>query len=199
LAAIIRVEGGIPMTASVSVGEKKQFVRWFLQSHKMKRRECIWILNYMLSNEELLEKTHFVEEAHYCPRAMVMSSTESKEIPFRFYKGNLMTADAEKSFHDLRLNPDDDLYVQLNFPNRPPSPLYLLVLEENPYMPKNASITEEDREIAEGLLKASLSAFQEESVLKRIDEALDANDREKFFELSALLHSIKTLKKSESD
>lgn len=187
------------MTASISVGEKKQFVRWFLQSHKMKRRECIWILNYMLSNEELLEKTHFVEEAHYCPRAMVMSSTESKEIPFRFYKGNLMTADAEKSFHDLRLNPDDDLYVQLNFPNRPPSPLYLSVLEENPYMPKNASITDEDREIAEGLLKASLSAFQEELVLKQIDEALDANDRERFFELSAVLQSIKTLKESESE
>jgi uncharacterized protein YpiB (UPF0302 family) len=193
------VKGGIPMTASISVGEKKQFVRWFLQSHKMKRRECIWILNYMLSNEELLEKTHFVEEAHYCPRAMVMSSTESEEIPFRFYKGNLMTADAEKSFHDLRLNPHDDLFVQLNFPNRPPSALYLSVLEENPYMPKNAMITEEDRQIAEKMLEASMAVFQEDAILKQIDEALDANDREKFFELSALLHSIKILKESESE
>ncbi|UJF25663.1 ReoY family proteolytic degradation factor [Planococcus sp. 107-1] len=187
------------MTAYISVGEKKQFVKWFLQSYKMKRRECIWILNYMLSNEELLEKTHFVEEAHYCPRAMVMSSTESDEIPFRFYKGNLMTADAEKSFHDLRLNPDDDLYVQLNFPNRPPSPLYISVLEENPYMPKNASITDQDRLIAEKVLEESMSTFQEEKILQQIDEALDSNDRERFFELSALLHSVKTLKKMESE
>lgn len=187
------------MTAYISVGEKKQFVTWFLQSYKMKRRECIWILNYMLSNEELLEKTHFVEEAHYCPRAMVMSSTESSEIPFRFYKGNLMTADAEKSFHDLRLNPDEDLYVQLNFPNRPPAPLYLAVLEENPYMPKNASITDQDRLIAEKVLEESMSVFQEEKILQQIDEALDSNDRERFFELSALLHSVKTLKKMESE
>lgn len=187
------------MTASISIGEKKQFVRWFLQSHKMKRRECIWILNYMLSNEELLEKTHFVEEAHYCPRAMVMSSTESEEIPFRFYKGNLMTADAEKSFHDLRLNPNDELFVQLNFPNRPPSALYLSVLEENPYMPKSEMVTDEDRQIAEKILEESMTAFQEDVILKQIDEALDANDREKFFELSALLHSIKVLKESESE
>jgi len=193
------MKGGWPMTAYISVGEKKQFVKWFLQSYKMKRRECIWILNYMLSNEELLEKTHFVEEAHYCPRAMVMSSTESDEIPFRFYKGNLMTADAEKSFHDLRLNPDDDLYVQLNFPNRPPSPLYISVLEENPYMPKNASITDQDRLIAEKVLEESMSTFQEEKILQQIDEALDSNDRERFFELSALLHSVKTLKKMESE
>ncbi|QDY46704.1 IDEAL domain-containing protein [Planococcus glaciei] len=187
------------MTAYISVGEKKQFVRWFLQTHKMKRRECIWILNYMLSNEDLLEKTHFVEEAHYCPRAMVMSSTESKEIPFRFYKGNLMTADAEKSFHDLRLNPDEDLFVQLNFPNMPPSALYLSVLEENPYVPKHATITDEDRVVAEKLLNESMTVFQEDTILKQIDEALDANDREKFFELSALLQSIKTLKKTESE
>lgn len=187
------------MTASVSVGDKKQFVRWFLQSYKMKRRECIWILNYMLSNDELLEKTHFVEDAHYCPRAMVMSSTESKELPFRFYKGNLMTADAEKSFHDLRLNPEQDLYLQLNFPNRPPSPLYLSVLEENPYLPPDETVSAQDQLLAEELLKESLTAFQEETILGQIDEALDANDKERFFELSALLHKIKTIMKSESE
>lgn len=187
------------MTASVSVGEKKQFVRWFLGSYKMKRRECIWILNYLLSNDELLEKTHFVEEAHYCPRAMVMSTTESKEIPFQFYKGKLMTADAEKSFHDLRLHPDEPLYVQLNFPSIPPAPLYLAVLEENPHMPKGASVSEQDRLLAEKVLNESLSSYQEETILNKIDEALDAGDKERFYELSALLSVVKSAKKMESD
>ncbi len=68
----------------------------------------------------LLENIHFVEEAHYCPRAIVMSSVEHNGVPFRFYKGNIMTSDAEKSFHDLRLNPDESIYIQLNFPNVPP-------------------------------------------------------------------------------
>lgn len=182
------------MTASVSVGEKKQFVRWFLGAYKMKRRECIWILNYLLSNDELLERTHFVEEAHYCPRAMVMSTIESKETPFQFYKGKLMTADAEKSFHDLRLHPEEALYIQLNFPSIPPAALYLAVLEENPHLPKGAAVCEQDRLVAEKVLQESLSSYQEETILKQIDEALDGGDKERFFELSALLAAVKSMK-----
>ena len=93
------------MTAMVPVATKKEFVRWFLKRYKLKRRECVWILNYLLSHEQILQNVHFTDEAHYCPRAMIISTTKSESIPFRFYKGNLMTADAEKSFHDLRLHP----------------------------------------------------------------------------------------------
>jgi len=184
------------MTASVSVMEKKEFVRWFLKRYQMKRRECVWILNYLLSHDDLLQKVHFVEEAHYCPRAMVMSVTESNGVPFRFYKGNLMTADAEKSFHDLRLHPNEDMFIQLNFPNVPPSSEYLAVLEENPYMPKYLHINDKDRLIAEEVLKLSMDSFREEHILKQIDEALDANNKERFFELSKLLQGMKEPSKS---
>ena len=110
-----------------------------------------------------------------------------------------MTADAEKSFHDLRLNPKQDLYLQLNFPNRPPSPLYLSVLEENPYLPLDETIHAKDRQLAEEIVAESLVSFQEENILKQIDEALDANDKDRFFELSALLHKVKTIKKLGSE
>lgn len=184
------------MTASVSVIEKKEFVRWFLKRYQMKRRECVWILNYLLSHDDLLQKVHFVEEAHYCPRAMVMSVTESGGVPFRFYKGNLMTADAEKSFHDLRLHPNEDMFIQLNFPNIPPSSEFLAVLEENPFMPKYLHINDKDRLIAEEVLKISMNSFREENILKQIDEALDANDKQRFLELSKLLRGMKESSKS---
>ncbi|MFJ7973905.1 ReoY family proteolytic degradation factor [Psychrobacillus sp. NPDC096389] len=174
------------MTASVSVGEKKEFVRWFLKKYQMKRRECVWILNYLISHETLLNNVHFVEEAHYCPRAMIMSVTTSSGIPFRFYKGSVMTADAEKSFHDLRLHPEEDMYIQLNFQMLPPSPEYLAVLEENPFMPKYLHISEKDKRIAEDMLAESLHSFQVEQLKKQIDEAIDENNKEKFLELSAL-------------
>ena len=179
------------MTSSIPIIEKKIFIRWFLKNHQLKRRECVWILNYLLSNDRLLENVHFVEEAHYCPRAMVMSSVEHNGVPFRFYKGNVMTSDAEKSFHDLRLNPDEGIFIQINFPNIPPHLHYLAVLEENPYMPKTLHISEKDRIIAEQLLKNSMMAFQEEKILREIDEALDAGDKERFFELSNLLQALK--------
>lgn len=183
------------MTASVPVSDKKIFIRWFLKNHQLKRREGIWILNYLLSDERLLEQICFIEEAHYCPRAIVMSSVESKGVPFRFYKDNIMTSDVEKAFHDLRLNRDDVMYIQINFPNIPPPHVYLAVLEENPYMPKYLHISEKDRLIAEQLLKNSMRTFQEEKLLQDIDEALDQGDKERFFELSNLLQAIQQTSK----
>lgn len=91
-----------------------------------------------------------------------------------------MTSDAEKSFHDLRLHPNESMYIQLNFPNIPPSQQYLAVLEENPFMPKYLHISERDRLIAEEMLNNSLLAFQEEKLLKEIDDALDKEIKKNF-------------------
>lgn len=180
------------MTASISVIEKKTFVRWFLKNYQLKRRECVWILNYLLSNDDILEHIHFVEDAHYCPRAIVMSTIESNGVPFRFYKGNIMTADAEKAFHDLRLFSKEDMFIQLNFPNVPPNSRYLTVLEENPYLPELLHISEKDRILAEQLLQNSLLTFQQDKLLEQIDEALDMNDQQRFYELSHLLKLLNT-------
>lgn len=179
------------MKASVTNLEKKEFVRWFLKRYDMKRRECVWILNYIVGHDDLLERIHFVEEAHFCPRAMVMSTTDSSGIPFRFYKGNIMTADAEKSFHDLRLNADEEMYIQLNFPKIPPNPAYLAVLEDNPYIPRYLQSNYGDREVAEQLLDASMKGFQKETLLKQIDDAIDVGDKELFLQLTEQLNAIK--------
>ncbi|MCZ2259455.1 ReoY family proteolytic degradation factor [Sporosarcina sp. G11-34] len=176
------------MTAMIPVAAKKDFVRWFLKRYKMKRRECVWILNYLLSHEHLLQNVHFTDEAHYCPRAMVMSTTESESVPFRFYKGNLMTADAEKSFHDLRLYPKEKMYIQLDFPNHHICSEYASVCEENPFLPNYLKVNDNDREIAEQLLAESMVSTTEKILMKELDEALDTNDKERFILLSAMLN-----------
>lgn len=172
---------------SIEVKQKQAFIKWFLKEHQMKRRECVWILNYLLSHEELLERVRFVEEAHFCPRAMIMSTTTSiKGIPFRFYKKSIMTADVEKSFHDLRLNTEDDLYLQLNFPEPFQSPLYLAVLEDNKFVSASADSSNEHSKVAEELIQYSLEQFHKRTIEAQIDEAIDRNDREKFLELTNL-------------
>ncbi|WHT47143.1 ReoY family proteolytic degradation factor [Sporosarcina thermotolerans] len=182
------------MTAMVPVAAKKDFVRWFLKRYKLKRRECVWILNYLLSHEQLLQNVHFTDEVHYCPRAMVISTINSESIPFRFYKGNLMTADAEKSFHDLRLHPDEKMFIQLNFPNSNTCPHYASVREENPFLPAELQVSPRDRKIAEKLLEESAASMSLDLLMKRVDEALDANDRERFLVLSAMLNDMKIIK-----
>lgn len=179
------------MSAPVSVNEKKDFIRWFLNHYQLKRRECVWILNYLMSHDQLMEKVHFVEQAQYCPKGLVMSTHCVEEVPFRFYKENVMTTDAEKSFHDIRLNREEDIYIQLNFHASNKAHQYAAVLEENPFMPKSLQIGEKERLIAERFLTASIDKFQRESLLQKIDEALDNNDEETFFKLTEELKKMK--------
>ncbi|MBM7699045.1 ReoY family proteolytic degradation factor [Kurthia huakuii] len=178
------------METSISNKDKKTFVRWFLKRFDLKRRECVWILNYIIGDDDLLNHVHFVEDAHYCPRAIVISTTESNGIPFRFYKGNIMTADAEKSFHDLRMNNEEAMYIQLNFPKQPPTEQYLAVLEENPFMPSYMQISSEDKQVAQKMLSKSVYEFQHSKLLQQIDAALDNGDKEQFFELTAALQQL---------
>src|SRR5690606_29156714 len=170
---MIIAEEGHSLATPVSVNEKKELIRWFLNHYQLKRRESVWILNYLMSHDQLMEKVHFVEEAQYCPRGLIMSTHCVSEVPFRFYKENVMTTDAEKSFHDIRLNREEDIYIQLNFRGSHLSPHYVVVVEENPYMPKQLFITEKDRRMAEQFLENSLKEFQKEKLLDAIDQALD--------------------------
>lgn len=178
------------MATPVSVNEKKDFIRWFLNHYQLKRRECVWILNYLMSHDQLMEKVHFVDQAQYCPRGLVMSTHCIDKVPFRFYKENVMTTDAEKSFHDIRLNRDEEIYIQLNFNASNQAHQYVAVLEENPYMPKHLQINENDREVAEQFLKASIERFQKEKLLSQIDEALDKQDRSAFLNLTKQLNKL---------
>lgn len=74
----------IAMNTPVSVNEKKDFVKWFLNNYQLKQRECVWILNYLMSHDQLMHKVHFVEHAKYCPRGLVMSANCVKIHRFTF-------------------------------------------------------------------------------------------------------------------
>jgi IDEAL domain./UPF0302 domain. len=186
------------MATPVSVNEKKEFIRWFLNNYQLKRRECVWILNYLMSHDQLMAKVHFVENAQYCPRGLVMSTQCVDDVPFKFYKNSILTTDAEKTFHDIRLNRDEDIYIQLNFKGAHQSYQYAIVLEENPFMPDTLQISEKDRDLAEKFLQYTSVKFRIDRMKKEIDQALDERDAETFDELSGklnlLLKEMKTLK-----
>ncbi|WP_433742833.1 ReoY family proteolytic degradation factor [Falsibacillus pallidus] len=178
------------MATPVSVNEKKDFIRWFLNHYQLKRRECVWILNYLMSHDSLMEKVHFVQDAQYCPKGLIMSTHCVDDAPFRFYKENIMTTDAEKSFHDIRLNREEEIFIQLNFRSSQASHQYVAVLEENPFLPNPVRISEKDKDEAEAFLQESLLSFQKEKLLKQIDEALDQHDQDSFKRLSAQLKKL---------
>ncbi|WP_019242015.1 MULTISPECIES: ReoY family proteolytic degradation factor [Bacillus] len=178
------------MAAPVTVNEKKEFIRWFLNHYQLKRRECVWILNYLMSHDQLMKKVHFVEDAQFCPRGLVMATHCVDEPPFKFYKSNIMTTDAEKSFHDIRLNREEDIFITLHFRSAYSSYQYAAVLEKNPFVPINGVNNEKDKIIAEQVLEESLSSFQRAKLLKQIDDALDRHDYEAFLSLTEALNKL---------
>ncbi|MBA2173885.1 YpiB family protein [Halobacillus locisalis] len=179
------------MQTPISVDEKKDFVRWFLNHFQLKKRESVWILNYLMNHETLLSSVHFVNEVKFCPRGMEISAQGVTDPPFRFYKGQVMTNDAEKSFHDLRMNQDEPVYIQMNFDNAQQCSKYALVLEENPYLPKDYYLNDRDRSEANRFLSHSLLRYRQKQMESRIDEALIGGDRMEFKRLCTELDKIR--------
>jgi uncharacterized protein YpiB (UPF0302 family) len=178
------------MKSTVSVVEKKDFLKWFLNHYQLKKRECVWLLNYLVSDETLIENVHFVESAEYCPKAIIMSTTCTDGVPFRFYKQNILTTDAEKSFHDIRLNHDEPIYVELNFKSNYSTPEYAIVLEENPFIPENLIPDKKYGLWAELLLDRSLIDFRRKNLMEQIDKALDNDD---YLTFKKLTNDLKNL------
>src|SRR5690625_987662 len=97
----------------VPVADKQSFLKSFLQHFELKRRECAWLLNYLMNEEQLMERVHFVERAALTPKALIISAKGVDCIPFSFHKEEHITTSAEKAFHDIRLNRTEDIYIEL--------------------------------------------------------------------------------------
>lgn len=178
------------LESAVSVNAKREFLQWFLKHYQLKRRECVWILNYLLTKDEVMQNVHFVEQVQYTPRGLFMATECVDEQPFCFYKRHIRTTDAEKSFHDIRLNQDEEIYIELLFQSSYFVPKYRAVLEENPFVPKHLQVKESDRLQAERLLKFSIRQFEVTTLKQKIDDALDRHDYEQFIQLTERLKKI---------
>lgn len=180
------------MSTIVSVHEKKTFIKWFLKTYELRKRECTWILKYLVQHEKHLEQVHFVRDTDVCPRAMIMSTHCSNSLPFRFSKHSISTEDVEKSFHDLRLDYREPLYIQLNFHNAHQCPFYARVLEENPFTQQHLYVTDVERHYGERILNDAIYDSQVKILKKDIDHALEQRDKQTFIRLSEQLKKIET-------
>lgn len=175
--------------SAVTVEEKKGFIGWFLKNYRLKRREAVWMLNYFSDREELLKNICFVSDSSNYPKGILISTTGSNEsLPsFRFHKGNLETNDAEKCFHDVRLHPNETVYIELNFKDKHKCYKYLMIEESN------NSIEELSPEVLEEAEKV-IDDVKQQLLLNSIDTALDKGDQKLFMELWEQLQQIKLSK-----
>lgn len=177
------------MSFDISPSDKKQFIRSFLDHYELKKRECIWLLNYLASDDDLLRNVHFIRHAEYCPKAIIMSTRCTQDVPFQYFKKHVMTVEPEKAFHDIRLYREEALYIQLNFKNYHLDPELAAVLEENPFY--DEQISDSYAEVASKVVREAEKQFERDNLLRLVDMALDAEDEQWFYELTGKLHGCK--------
>lgn len=176
----------------VQLKEKKDFLKWFLQRYQMKRREAMWILNYLLNHDIVLNKTKFVEEANKTPRGIRMSAVGTKEEAFRFFKDGQEFDHPEQAFHEVRLNWHTDLYIELVFQDSVLSHEYAAVLEDNPFSKWNDQITDEVDEEVDLAVDNFYLQEKKDQLLEGIDRALESDDRSEFYTLAKELQELES-------
>ncbi|WP_062046816.1 ReoY family proteolytic degradation factor [Bacillus sp. JCM 19034] len=167
----------------ISVSEKKDFLKQFLNEYELKRRECTWLLNYLMNHDSIMKYVHFVEKAAHTPKGLIISAKGVDQLPFSFHKQYHVTTDTEKAFHDIRLNHTEDVYIELHFRESNRYPPYVSVLEENPFVPKNVELDKVYDEAASFILTRSLTDYRKQLLKKEIDRALDERNHTLFMEL----------------
>ena len=88
------------MYSRVQLKDKKKFLKWFLQRYQMKRRESMWILNYLLNHDIVLNKTKFVEEANKTPRGKPAQGGHIPDHPYRTGMLHLLFQRSPFLFHE---------------------------------------------------------------------------------------------------
>jgi uncharacterized protein YpiB (UPF0302 family) len=168
----------------IKIAEKKQFIKWFLEKYELQNREAEWLLQYLCSNDQILEHVHFIDNFRNLPKTILMSTKCVQMTPFKFYKNKRVTSDVEKAFLDIHNNPTEDVYIGLFFKDRSISPEYAAVLETNPM--------DDSKESADALISLQAELFLDYVVrqwklskkYEQIDEALDKRDKRRFLELT---------------
>lgn len=176
------------MEQMVSNVQKKIFLRWILDRHLLANREIIWLLHYLMSNDQLLGMIHIVDDVAGVNRLITIASPEREGHIFRYVKETVGTNDPEKAFHDLRMNQQEDVYLELDIEAVRRSPIYFSVLEENPN--SSVDVHEKYGRMAERAAGEAERIFIVDQLINGINNALDNGDKEQFYLLSKQLNEV---------
>ncbi len=170
----------------ITVTDKKQFIKWFLERYELRNPEAEWLLQYLASNDQLLAKVHFTEQFKNSQKSLLMSTTCVQMTGFKFYKNKRVTSDVEKAFLDVHSHPEEDVYITLYYKERSDCVHYAAVIETTQEPIRKATPTD----ILIGLqVDLLLDHIEQTHHIKRlltsINQALDEGDRDVFMELSA--------------
>lgn len=202
----------------VTIKEKRGFIKWFLNNKQLKRRESVWILSYIMEHDNILKNIHFVTSSARLElleekQKLIQMSCNDVDLPaFKYFKEDLLTTDAEKAFHDIRLNGNEEhTFINLQYRGVEHCDNYFMVEEDGeiPYIVLGISGSKKPKEKTSGTLNSLQKAYtdklsttidnlldnvtheiQVKRIREDIDLALQNKDKELFLKLSNKLNNL---------
>lgn len=175
----------------VNVSDKKEFLVWLVNTVSFSQREVLWILNYLINHEAILNNVHFVEQADKAVRGLKVTSRDIEDEPIRLFLSGKEFVDTDQIFHEIRMNWKEALYVECAFDGSWQNGQYLAILEDNPYARWNEQVSEEVIEKIEAFFAQEEQKAKLDLLYSQIDLALEANDYDAFLELTDELNRFK--------
>lgn len=168
----------------IELKDKINFLDWVIVHSIFTRREAYWLLTYLKDHPAILENVHFVEHADKTPRGIIFEQSSHPDACFALYKHDEKVTDHEKIFHDIRLNWQKELYIEVKLATTQTNQLYMSILEDNPFAPWNKEMTQDLIQKVTNNIEELTTEQHVIGLLNAIDEALDKDDMAMFLKLS---------------
>ena len=85
--------------------------------------EVFWLLEDIITDAQVLQRLQFVKDIDEYPKGMLISTLQD-ERPFLFKKGSVTTENVYTAFHELHLYEQEQIFLQVNFPQADSNRLY---------------------------------------------------------------------------
>lgn len=174
----------------VNVAEKKEFLIWLVNNISFSQREVLWILNYLINHEAILNNVHFIEQADKTVRGIKVTAREMDDEPIRLFLSVKEFTDTDQIFHEIRMNWKEALYVECVFEGSWQNSQYLSILEDNPYARWNEQVSEEVIDSINAFFAHEEKQAKAALLRSQIDLALEDNDYGAFLELTDELNRL---------
>ncbi len=169
--------------SDVSLESKQQYIRWFMSTFALKRRDSRVILSFLLESEDVLTKVTFVENLSYVDSALLVSAKGSSTYPFMFrYRGEFIYSTLLTLQRLIDLDDADTIYIWLAYDPVSTSPDVQDVVQENPVVAWRTRAQRVARLLIRTVEDEMTELLQRKVELERlIDLALEQGDRSAFF------------------
>jgi uncharacterized protein YpiB (UPF0302 family) len=188
------------MNKWVSIADKRQFLKWFVEHHRLKHPDARKILDYVLKRPHILENITFTEKIDVKKRTIIISSINSDEVGFVYYYNQQKTENAAVALGDLMANPMEKIYLIVHFFGKDTNRLYAEIIET----PRKDALKNYERfqqysEEADAVIDRIMLQTEIKNVRSQIDAALDKKDEQQFHSLVRELMELERKLKKNSD